>query len=258
MSKKVIAKEPVKDVSKRLYVYAYNAMIKMLNLQWQRPKYKPEDPPLPFIPEEAELDALIFAARSRRMATYLQTLKETFADPSEALRIKWIDVDASNNVISINHPVKGHNTRQLKVSNKLIAMIQALPKTNERVFPTTYPSIIAAYQRVRARTARTLQNPRLKSISLTTFRDWGATMVYHYTRKILLVKELLGHKNIQNTLKYTRLVQFQDDEFDVATATTLEEIKQLAEAGFEKFDEWNDVHVFRRPKKFARLEMNQA
>lgn len=53
--------------------------------------------------------------------------RETFADPGEAVRLRWIDI--RENVITINQPVKGHNPRQLKVSNKLIAMLNALPKT---------------------------------------------------------------------------------------------------------------------------------
>ena len=88
-------------------------------------------------------------------------------------------------------------------------------------------------------------------ISLTTFRHWGATMTYHYTRNILLVKELLGHKRIENTMKYTQLVHFKDDEFDVATATNLEEAKQLLEAGFDYITEMEGYRLFRRPKRFS-------
>ena len=52
-------------------------------------------------------------------------------------------------------------------------------------------------------------------------------MTYHYTRKILLVQKLLGHKNIQSTMAYTQLVQSKDDEFDVETATTVEEARRF-------------------------------
>jgi len=251
--KAVLAKQPWKDSVKVLAVYAYDLMTQMLQIQWTMPKYKAGDPPLPFIPEEAELDQLIASCRSRRMATYLQTLKETFADPTEALRIRWIDVNESNNTISINYPVKGHNPRQLQVSTKLIAMLNALPKTSERIFPTTYRTMVTGYMKVRARTAHKLQNPRLRSIAFTTFRHWGATMTYHYTRKILLVKKLLGHKNIQSTMVYTQLVQFKDDEFDVETATTVEEAKTLLKVGFDYITEKNGIMLFRRPKKFAKL-----
>jgi integrase len=247
--KSAIAKQETwNDATKLLAVCAYDILAKMLKLQWTRPKYRQGDI-LPFIPEEKELDCLIAACKSRMLATYLQTLKETFADPGEALRLRWIDF--SDNIITINKPVKGHNPRQLKIPSKLVAMLNALPRTSERIFPTTYRSIVASYLKLRSRVARTLQNPRLKSISLTTFRHWGATMTYHYTKDILLVQKLLGHKNIKNTMKYTQLVHFKDDEFDVATATTVEEAKQLLAVGFEKADELNGIHVYRRPKRFG-------
>ena len=58
-------------------------------------------------------------------------------------------------------------------------------------------------------------------------------MEYHKTRDILHVKQLLGHKNINSTLVYTQLVNFESDEYYSATAKTTEEAKQLVEAGFE-------------------------
>ncbi|UCF45378.1 MAG: hypothetical protein JSW44_01730 [Candidatus Bathyarchaeota archaeon] len=52
-------------------------------------------------------------------------------------------------------------------------------------------------------------------------------------------------------MKYIHRLEFQDPEtYDVATATTIEEIKHLAQAGFKKFDEANGIHVYRRPKKY--------
>jgi hypothetical protein len=56
----------------------------MLKISWERPHYAQEEI-IPFVPLEKELDKLTAFCRSRRMATYLQTLKETFVDPSEAL-----------------------------------------------------------------------------------------------------------------------------------------------------------------------------
>ena len=75
-------------------------------------------------------------------------------------------------------------------------------------------------------------------------------MTYHYTKNILLVQKLLGHKHIQNTMKYTQLVQFENAEFDVATATTIKEAKELLATGFEYITEKNDIMLFRKPKKF--------
>ena len=57
-------------------------------------------------------------------------------------------------------------------------------------------------------------------------------MIYHQTRNILLVKKLLGHKKIDNTMKYTQLIQFKDSEYEVTSATTVEEAKIVLAAGF--------------------------
>ena len=247
--KAVIAKRRWKDGVKMQAVYAYDVMTKMLNLTWAKPKYRQEET-LPFIPYEKELDQLIAACKSKRMAAFLQTLKETYADPGEALKLRWIDI--TGNIVTINQTVKGHNPRQLKVSTKLIAMLNALPKTSERVFPTNYRAISQCFMTVRKRAAQNLQNPRIQKISFVTFRHWGATMVYHHTRDILLVKKLLGHKRIENTLKYTQLIEFRDDEFDVATATTVEETKTIVAAGFDYVTDMNGIKIFRKPKRYVR------
>ena len=248
--KEVIAKKDWKDGTKMQVTYAYDALAKMLKFTWTMPKYRQEEA-FPFIPEEKELDALIAGVGSQRMSSYLQTLKESLTDPSEALRIKWIDI--KGNVLTINKPVKGHYPRQIEVSNSLISTLNALPKTSEYIFPTTYRCIAQCYFKVRRKLAKKLNNPRLLSISLVTFRHWGATMLYHHTRDILLVKKLLGHKNIQNTMKYTQLVNFKDDDYEVTTATTDEEIKALGKAGFIKYDEHNGIHYYRKPKRFVSL-----
>jgi len=48
-------------------------------------------------------------------------------------------------------------------------------------------------------------------------------MEYHKTKDILHVMRILGHKNTNNTLIYTYLVDFKDDEFLSKVAATDEE-----------------------------------
>jgi hypothetical protein len=103
--KTVIARHTWKDSVKMLSVYAYDAFTRMEKITWSKPRYKQQES-LFYIPDEKELDALVASANSKRMTTFLQCLKETFADPAEILGLKWIDV--SGNVITINRPVKGH------------------------------------------------------------------------------------------------------------------------------------------------------
>lgn len=58
-------------------------------------------------------------------------------------------------------------------------------------------------------------------------------MEFAKTKNILHVMQLLGHKNIQNTLVYTHLVNFENDEFHTAVADDVEKARKLIEAGFE-------------------------
>ena len=53
-------------------------------------------------------------------------------------------------------------------------------------------------------------------------------MIAHYTNSnVLTVKRLLRHKRVENTMKYIQMIHFSDKDFEVATATTSEEVKQL-------------------------------
>jgi len=247
--KQTIARQPWKDGYKLLAVYAYDAFCAMENITWERPEYRQEDA-IVFVPDEKELDQLIAACRSRRMSSFLQCLKETYADPTEILRLKWIDLH--ENILTINAPVKRHLPGQVTISNRLISMLNSLPRKSERIFPTDYKTMRMCFNPVRNKAAIRLQNPRLRAITFKSFRHWGGTMLAHYTNgNVLTIKKALRHRAIQSTMKYIGLLQFKDEDYEVATATTVKEIEQLAQAGFQKFDELNGIHVFRKPKKFS-------
>ncbi len=166
------------------------------------------------------------------------------------MKLRWIDVDEKTATISVNNPVKGSMPRMVKVPQTTIAMIQCLPKTSEFIFDTTAHNFRRNYYKQRGRIARNLQNPRLKQIRLHTLRHWKATMEYHRTKDILYVKQLLGHKKLENTEIYTHLINFESDEWHVSHAKSLEEETKLLEAGFEyvRFSERDGVAIYRKRK----------
>jgi integrase len=120
-----IARHKWKDSVKMLATYAYDSFCKMEKIEWTKPKYKQQETMID-VPDEKDLDALISSTYSKKMTAFLQCLKETFADPGEILRLEWRDI--KGNVITINHPVKGHLPGQVEVSGKLIALLNALTK----------------------------------------------------------------------------------------------------------------------------------
>lgn len=55
-------------------------------------------------------------------------------------------------------------------------------------------------------------------------------------------------KKLDNTLIYTQLVDFEDDEFTCKIAKTVQEATQLIEAGFEFVTVIDDCRLFRKRK----------
>jgi hypothetical protein len=61
--------------------------------------------------------------------------------------------------------------------------------------------------------------------------------------------QVLGHRRIQNTLKYAQLVSFENvDAYICNVAETKEEINTLIEAGFECICDNSGLKFFRKPK----------
>ena len=73
-------------------------------------------------------------------------------------------------------------------------------------------------------------------------------MEYHKTRDILHVMQMLGHKDIKNTLICTHLIEFEGEEYHSAVAKTTEEAKSLIEEGFEYICTHQESLLFRKRK----------
>jgi integrase len=229
--KGAIANQKWSQGRKENAVHAYSSFLKMVEGKWEPPRYK-RVRKIPWIPTETEVDQLI-AGCSNRVATFLQLLKETGMRPGEAWQLKWIDFDFINKTVHIT-PEKGSNPRILRISNKLIFMLNALPQKNEYAFGSGLLRHFAdGFRLQRKRMVSKLKNPRIKRISFRTLRHFKATMEYKKTKDILHVKRLLGHKRIENTLVYTHLIDFGDDEYISKISRTAEDARQLVEAGFE-------------------------
>lgn len=251
--KKAISEQTWGGSRRRNVMNAYTQFLKYLGLTWQQPK-NTVIRKIPFIPTEQEIDDLI-AGSPTLLAAYLQVLKETAMRSGEAARLKWRDVDLQRRIITCNDPEKGSNCRQFDdLSGKLLNMLSQLPQTNEFVFVgKTKNSLKAVFTRCRAKQAFKLGNSRLKEIHLHTFRHWKATMLYHYTKDILLVQQFLGHRFIENTQLYIQLdkklfANVPDDKFIIRAVSSIEEATKLGEVGFEPFMVIQGVQLMRKRK----------
>ena len=59
---------------------------------------------------------------------------------------------------------------------------------------------------------------------------------------------LLGHRNINNTLIYTRLLDFKEDDCIARIAHSEQEVCQLIESGFEYVCDFQGNKIFRKRK----------
>jgi hypothetical protein len=73
-------------------------------------------------------------------------------------------------------------------------------------------------------------------------------MEYQKTKDILHVMRMLGHRNIQNTLVYTHLINNESDQFICKAAKRVEEATDLVENGFEYVTDIEGLKLFRKRK----------
>jgi integrase len=126
---------------------------------------------------------------------------------------------------------KGQTPRIWKVSQGLIAQLNALPENDRRIFgSSSIDSMKSMFLNLRKKLAIKLQNPRLMNINFHSFRHWKAAMLFHQTKDPYYVKDFLGHKSLKNTEIYitverTVFGESENDEFTVKVAEKPEEKK---------------------------------
>jgi len=244
--KEVLTKQTWSEGRKEYVTEAYTNFLIMAGGKWDPPKYCRVEK-IPFIPTEQEIDQII-AGCGGKTSVVLQILKETAMRIGEAWKLKWIDIDFVNSTVRVT-PEKGSHARMFKISSKLLAMISAHPRKSDKIFGNyDLKGFRSSFIKQRKRTALKLGNPRIIQITFHTFRHWKATMEYHKTKDILHVMRLLGHKNIKNTLIYTQLVTFEDDEYICKTAENVKEAKELIEAGYQYVCDMDNLKLFRKRK----------
>jgi len=228
----VIAFQKCTDGRKRNFVHAYSNYLKMQGKTWEAPKYESENK-IPWVPSALEVDQLI-AGCNQRHGAYLQLLKETGARRGEAFYQKWTDLDLNTKEIRIT-PEKRSNPRKLRLSEKLVAMLNKLPRKNQYVFGGgNVEDFSQSFRNQRNKTAFNLGNDNIKRINFKSLRHYKGTSEYLKTGDIYHVKRILGHKMIKNTEIYIQTAGEPGNvEWVSGVASTKEEAMKFIDNGFE-------------------------
>lgn len=178
-------------------------------------------------------------------------LRDTGLRPIELHRLTLKGINLERGII-YPETAKNGSARSLELKPATLAMLKDYisiknPSQSEIIFPKT-KTMSHVWCRIRNRTAKKLKEPELTKYRLYDLRHYFATMLYHRTKLILRVKAKLGHKNIKNTLIYTHLVNFSEDEFESATASTVDEACKLINMGYEYVTDMKGIKIFRKRK----------
>ena len=234
--------------NKRIFADSYKAYTNYKKIEWQKPKITVTQKD-PFLPQDEEVKQLI-AGTGKTTSTLLQTAYETGARIGELAQLKWTDIDFKAKTIKINCPEKGSNSRTLKISNKLMAMLNALQKRpNNNIFNTKVKTLSSTFDRQRNKLAKKLQNPRIRQIHFHTLRHLKATTEYQKTKDIMHVKYILGHKCLDTTLRYVHYTTFKEEHYTCRTATNTKEATNLIENGFTYITTTPDALMLFRKRK---------
>jgi integrase/recombinase XerD len=241
-----VANQHVSGGRKENEVDVFSSFARYHKIAFSEPRYSREET-LPFIALEVEMEQIINACRSLRHATCLRLLKETAMRIGEAARLQFKDFDFEKRTVRVM-PEKGSRPRELRLSERLVAMIQQL-FARKQSLPTA-ESARHYLENTRKILAETNNNPRFLQIHLHSFRHFRATMLYAQTRDLLYVMKILGHRSITNTIRYTQLVDFKDGEsFICKVAKSAEEAVKLIENGFEFVSSFPDgIQLYKKRK----------
>jgi integrase len=224
------------NARKQVLSHAYTNYCEIFSITYEKPKFTRE-PKDPYIPTEQEINTLIDSLPPRT-SVFCQFLKETGVRAGEAWNVKRSDIDSERRLVRIR-PEKNSNPGTLKINNNLLDRINKLRTSEQHVFRyknNNKKTITRLFERQRKKIANKLQKPKLHLIHFHTLSHYKATMTYRKTRDILYVKTLLGHKSINNTLKYiqySKMLETKSDEWTCKVARTIEEASEIVESGFE-------------------------
>lgn len=104
------------------------------------------------------------------------------------------------------------------------------------------------YRAMRNKLAKDLKDSSIHTIRLYDFRHYFCSKQLNDTKDPYFVMVQMGHKKLETTQKYMHLMNLNDDEWACKTASTVEEVTQLVEAGFQYVTETDGLKIFKKRK----------
>jgi integrase len=115
----------------------------------------------------------------------------------ELLSIRWRDVNFANSTVLILTTKNGH-PRRIPLTPSALKTLEALPRSDERIFPVTPNSIRLAWERLRARAG-------LSDLRLHDLRHEAISRFFEFGLSVPEVAMISGHREPRMLSRYTHL-----------------------------------------------------
>lgn len=154
-----------------------------------------------FKPEELEILFEYFDSLSIHISAFFRLLAYTGIRLSEAINLKWADVDFNNQTLYI-HQTKNYEPRLLPISSKLLPYLKSLPIRSTYIFDDGngnylyHPSYWWKILHEATNACKIL--PR----KIHSFRHTFGSSLAENDANLKTIKDLMGHKSIETTLIY--------------------------------------------------------
>jgi integrase len=251
-------KKPASNCYKDKLVHVYSTYLKVHKLQWtndERPVYTVE--PRSIQPPTKEQCEMIITHAKGALSLKIHISMQTGLRPIElvgekGLRVKDIHFDQKT-VTPLR--TKGCNARPpLTITEELTARIRTyIAKNqltfNEPLFKGNSRTYGDSYRRSRNRLATKMQDPSIRGIRLYDLRHYYVTKQLRKCQNAEIVRQIVGHKNLNTTQKYMHLLAGTSGEWIVEGTNDKERAKQLLTQDFTyQLTTPDGCMIFRKPK----------
>jgi integrase len=163
--------------------------------------FKEKNRRLRFLSEE-EADRLVNACNAQLKPVVITAL-ETGMRLGEILKLKWNDIDFERNLVMLDETKSG-SPRQIPLSDELREMFIDMKSrsTQEYVFLNKQGK---PFRDIRESFERAKKKARINNFRFHDLRHTFASHLVMAGIDLVTVKELLGHKTIQMTMRYSHL-----------------------------------------------------
>lgn len=230
-------------------VEAYAIYMRSENLTWNQPFYERYDKKRR-APKEELVDFLINNARLE-LKLKLSMSKDLGQRPIELTWLKIQDIDLSTGIVSLTG-AKHTVGREGKLKPKTLELLKIFINNRKlngtsKIYNGKSSNMASTYRQYRNRLAKEYNKPELKQVQLYDFRRFKASKEYHLSGKLLLVKEILGHKDTRSTEKYISLFDEKNITWIPVVAETDEEIKKAIQDDCILVCQANGKTYFKKP-----------